>query len=276
MLDRKEEYEKMARVEQEHWWYRALHHLVLDSLRGNTRNNDISILDAGCGTGGLMLFLRQEGYTRVRGFDLSPHAVEICRGRGLDVEQCDLRNVATRYPRASADVIISNDTLCFLNGEERSGFMRQCFDVLYPGGILILNVPALKAFAGIHDLSVGIQHRFSRSDLPSLINLNMFHLIRVLYWPLLLSPVVYCVRLQQRMKMRLTRNYEIRSDIDLPHPWVNRVLEGLTRFENRCLPLKPFGSSLYLVLESLPLAPCQTLLLCDNDAGCSQPGHFQR
>jgi SAM-dependent methyltransferase len=249
MLDRKEEYEKMARVEQEHWWYRALHHLVLDSLRGNTRNNDISILDAGCGTGGLMLFLRQEGYTRVRGFDLSPHAVEICRGRGLDVEQCDLRNVATRYPRASADVIISNDTLCSLNAEERSSFMGQCFEVLRSRGLLILNVPALKAFGGIHDLSVGIQHRFSRADLPSLIDPNMFHMIGVLYWPFLLSPVVYCFRLWQRTKMRRTKNYEICSDIDPPSPWLNRILESITLFENRCLPVKLFGSSLYLVLQ---------------------------
>jgi len=127
--------------------------------------------------------------------------------------------------------------------------MRQFFEVLRPGSILILNVPALDAFRGIHDLSVGIQHRFSRSDLPSLIDPNMFHMIRVLYWPFLLSPVVYCVRLRQRMKMRLTKNYEICSDIDLPHPWVNRVLEGLTRFENRRLPSKPFGSSLFLVLK---------------------------
>lgn len=254
MLDRKDEYEKMARVEQEHWWYRALHHLVLDSILKNTSRTDIPILDAGCGTGGLMLFLRQKGYTRVKGFDLSPHAVEICRGRGLDVEQCDLRNMAARYPRTSANIIISNDTLCSLNGEERSSFMGQCFEVLRPGGLLFLNLPALEAFRGIHDLSVGIQHRFSRAALPSLIDPTMFHMIRVLYWPFLLSPVIYCVRLWQRMKMKLTRDYEVCSDIDLPHSWVNRVLEGLTRFENRRLPAKPFGSSLYLVLKSLPPA----------------------
>ena len=256
MLDRKDEYEKMARVEQEHWWYRALHHLVLNSLHTNTSHNDISVLDAGCGTGGLMLFLRLHGYPRVKGFDLSPHAVEICRERGLDVEQCDLRNMTARYPRSSADVIISNDTLCFLNGEERSSFMGQCFEVLRPGGLLILNVPALKAFGGIHDLSVGIQHRFSRYDLRRLIDLHKFRLIEDLYWPFLLSPLVYCVRLWQRMKMRLAKNYEVRSDIDIPRPWINRVLEGLTRFENRRFRLKPFGSSLYLVLQSLsPTSP---------------------
>jgi hypothetical protein len=51
------------------------------------------------------------------------------------------------------------------------------------------------------------------------------------------------------MKMRLTRDYEICSDTDLPPPWLNRILEGITLFENRWLPAKPFGSSLYLVLK---------------------------
>jgi SAM-dependent methyltransferase len=249
MLDRKDEYEKMARVEQEHWWYRSLHHLVLDSIRTNTVDNDICIVDAGCGTGGLILFLRQNGYTQVKGFDLSPHAVGICCGRGLDVEQCDLRNMAARYSPGSADAVISNDTLCSLDGQGRANFMRQCFEVLQPGGLLILNVPALNAFRGIHDLSVGIQHRFSRSDLRRLIDLHKFRVIRDLYWPFLLSPLVYCVRLWQRMKMRLTRNYDICSDIDLPPPWINRILEGITLFENRWLSAKPFGSSLYLVLK---------------------------
>ena len=249
MLERKDENEKMARVEQEHWWYRALHHLVLDSIRTNASGNDISILDAGCGTGGLMLFLRQSGYTQLKGFDLSQHAVEICRKRGLSVEQCDLRNMAASYPRASADVIISNDTLCSINGEERTSFMEQCFEVLRPGALLILNVPALKAFRGIHDLSVGIRHRFSRPDLRSLVDQRTFHIVRALYWPFLLSPAVYSVRLWQRLRMKWTGNYEIRSDIDLPHPWINGVLEKITRVENRNLSSKPFGSSLYLVLK---------------------------
>ena len=106
MLERKSEYEKMARVEQEHWWYRSLHRLVLESIRSHTRGYDISILDAGCGTGGLMLYLQQQGYTHLKGFDLSQDAVDICRSRGLPAEQFALSDMAGRFPCASADVII--------------------------------------------------------------------------------------------------------------------------------------------------------------------------
>ena len=157
--------------------------------------------------------------------------------------------MASRHSPASTDVIVTNDTLCSLNGQECASLMGQCFEVLRPGGLLVLNVPALKAFGGIHDLSVGIQHRFSRSDVLSLIDLRKFRVVRELYWPFLLSPLIYCVRLWQRMKMRLTRDFEIRSDIDLPSPWLNRILGTIIQSEDRWLRARPFGSSLFVVLK---------------------------
>jgi SAM-dependent methyltransferase len=239
----------MARFEQELWWYRALHYLVLDSIRRNVLGWDVSIIDAGCGTGGLLLFLQERGYTNLKGFDLSEDAVRICRQRGLDVTHDNLSNIERCYPPASADVIVSNDTLYYLNEHERAGLLRQCSQVLSTGGLLILNLPALKAFRGIHDISVGIKHRFSKSDAHRLIDPSKFHIVRELYWPFLLSPLIYFVRLAQRIKMRINPAFEVRSDIDLPSPWLNKLLTGITLFENRWLPAKPFGSSLFLVIK---------------------------
>jgi len=52
MLDRKQEYERMADVEMDHWWYQTLHSQVLNILEAVFPTKNISILDAGCGTGG--------------------------------------------------------------------------------------------------------------------------------------------------------------------------------------------------------------------------------
>jgi SAM-dependent methyltransferase len=249
MLPGKHEYEKMARVEQELWWYRCLHHLVLDSISRNVTGWDITIIDAGCGTGGLMLYLQERGYTNLKGFDLSAEAVRICRQRQLNVVHDNLLNIARRYSPASGDVIVSNDTLCFLDEDERIDLVQQCFQVLRPGGLLIVNLPALKHFRGIHDLSVGIKHRFSMREALSLFDSRQFLIVRVIYWPFLLSPIIYLARLLQRVKMQVIPSFEVRSDIDLPRPRPNRVLEGITRFENRWFPAKPFGSSLFLVAK---------------------------
>ena len=249
MLDRKQEYERMAKVEEVHWWYKALHHLVLDSIGRHFPVREIEIIDAGCGTGGLMLFLRKHGYANLKGFDISTYAVDICRQRQLDVEQYDLLDIAHRFPETSTDVIVSNDTLYFLDDQERIDLMGSTSKVLRPGGLFILNLPALQPFRGIHDLSVGVKHRFAKQEVYRLFDPSQFQIVRSIYWPSLLSPGIYIVRLVQRIKMRMNPSFDLRSDIDLPKHWVNLLLTGITRFENRWVPTKPFGSSLFLVAK---------------------------
>ena len=48
------EYELMDAAEDHMWWYRALHQRLIDALAGVQG----SVLDAGCGTGGLLARLR--------------------------------------------------------------------------------------------------------------------------------------------------------------------------------------------------------------------------
>ena len=50
-----------------------------------------SVLDVGCGSGGFLMYLReQRPNCRVRGTDISQHAVDLARERGLDAFQADL------------------------------------------------------------------------------------------------------------------------------------------------------------------------------------------
>ena len=77
-----EEYRRMAAVEDEMWFYRALHahlerHLV--AARGESTSR---VLDAGCGTGGLIRRLagRHPNWTWT-GIDLEPLACDLARAR---------------------------------------------------------------------------------------------------------------------------------------------------------------------------------------------------
>ncbi len=248
MLERSHEYDKMAEVERRHWWYVALHHLVVHALQRHLASGG-DIVDAGCGTGGLMLFLRDRGYPRLRGFDLSADAVRHCQVRDLDVVRDNLLNIDTQYGPRSADAVVSNDTLYFLDAPERQRFVEACHEVLRPNGILIVNVPALAAFAGIHDLSVGIKRRFTRAAVRDLLVPDRFRILSEVYWPFLLSPAVYLVRLAQRVRMKRTDSVDVVSDIDLPARPINALLGGLTRAENRLFPVKPWGSSLFVVAQ---------------------------
>jgi len=247
VLERRQEYEKMALVEMEHWWYRSLHRLVLDAVQAHFTSKEIDLIDAGCGTGGLMLFLRDHGYRNLSGFDLSPHAVRIARRRGLDVVQDDLLSICTRSSPGVANVIVSNDTFYFLDRDQQFRFVALCGRVLRPAGLLIANLPALDAFRGIHDLSVGTRKRFSRADVRELFCRDPYETVVELYWPFLLSPLIYMVRLAQRLRLKLGQAVDVRSDIDLPRPRLNHFFESVTGLENSRMRSKPFGSSLFVV-----------------------------
>lgn len=247
MLNQPQEYARMAEVEGTLWWYRALHELVADVIRGERDMPDNRILDAGCGTGGLMLFLQERGCRHVQGFDLSEHAVAACGANGLFVEKESLVNIARRYGAQVFDVIVSNDTLCYLEEAQQRAFLAGCFEVLKPGGILIMNLPALAAFRGIHDVSVGIGQRFACPAVRGLVRDSGLILIRETYWPFFASPIIYAVRLWQRLQINLRNTFIVRSDVSLPLPWVNSLLFHLARCENRWIRRKPWGSSLFIV-----------------------------
>ena len=66
------EYYRLAKVEDSHWWYRAVHKLVIEEINKGWLNKPV-ILDAGCGTGGLTEKLAGAGFTV--GIDISDLAL---------------------------------------------------------------------------------------------------------------------------------------------------------------------------------------------------------
>jgi SAM-dependent methyltransferase len=248
MIDRRSEYLKMASVEDALWWYRSLHTLVLDTLSACRRPAESAILDAGCGTGGLMQSLLKRGYRNVKGFDLSTDAIEICLERGLDVRKGDITEIDAVW-RETFDVVISNDVLCYLDEAQGRSTLLKVHAVLKPGGLFMGNLPAFNAFAGIHDISVGIRRRSSRAAFMEWVRPEQFESVSMLYWPFFLSPIVFAARLWQRIRIRFDRNLEIQSDIDLPPRLINQLLFRIVRVENAVFKKKPWGSSLFFVIR---------------------------
>lgn len=249
MLDRDDEYDRMAECEQNLWWYRALHERTASAVRRHFKGGkSIRILDAGCGTGGLMMHLRQQGFDSVEGFDLSERAVNYCLGRHLAASKLDLKEIESHYGGKKFDVIVSNDTICYLNAEELNSFIAGACTLLEENGLLVFNAPAFDLFGGTHDLAVGIQKRFQRKDIQNIPAASGFVQVESSYWPFLLSPVIFAVRSLQRLKLAMGLAGQIHSDVSMPSPWINRLLLGMCRFEQKWLKSPAAGSSLYVVL----------------------------
>jgi homoserine O-acetyltransferase len=70
-----------------------------------------SVLDLGCGTGGLLARLRTNGHHRVSGVELDEESILACVRRGLDVVQADLNHGLTGFPDGQFDCVILSQTL---------------------------------------------------------------------------------------------------------------------------------------------------------------------
>lgn len=250
MIGKDYEYNAMANSERTLWWYRCLHTLTLKQIRKYATSPDPVILDAGCGTGGLISFLQANGYPAVEGFDYSPYAVEFTnKTYGLKTKVLSILELSaetTGYPLF--DVIVSNDVLTLLQPGQDEDAMDRLLGMLRPGGILIINLAALRAARGMHDVALDVVRRYSKKEMRRLAG-NKAIIRKMLYWPFLLSPLIFSIRLFQRINMRFNKNVHIVSDVKNPPAILNHLFYGITAFENRLLPVKPWGSSLLTVLQ---------------------------
>jgi SAM-dependent methyltransferase len=186
------EYEIMFRVEQTHWWYKALHRLIFETLQSEMPDwRQKAILDAGCGTG---LILKQLGNpAKSVGVDLAPEAISLCRQRGLDnVRQADI--CALPFVDHSFDIVICSSVLYHQWVKDVARAVREMHRVLRPGGLLLLNVPAFRFLHSAHDEAVMTAHRFKKKEIRLLLLENGFAIRLLTYWTTLLFPLAVIAR----------------------------------------------------------------------------------
>jgi homoserine O-acetyltransferase/O-succinyltransferase len=71
----------------------------------------VSVLDLGCGTGGLLARLRQRGHRRIMGIEWDEQAILACVRRGLDVVQADLNKGLPAFAEGQFDFVVLSQTL---------------------------------------------------------------------------------------------------------------------------------------------------------------------
>jgi SAM-dependent methyltransferase len=255
MIDNRLEYQRMYEVERKLWWYQILHGKVLWHIRKHFKsdNTDIRILDAACGTGGLLSFLREKGYRHLTGFDYSTHAIDFSRERDLEVSFGDLKNMAGFKTGELFDVICCNDALYFLTDEEIISALQSFKEKLSRNGILIVNIHAFEIFSGTHDIAVGSSRRFTFSDFKVYSAASDFKISFHTYWPFVLSLPILAVRQWQKFRIRNESpdTQQPESDVKFPGKPLNSLLLGVTKAETTFFPHSPFGSSLFMVFKKI-------------------------
>lgn len=252
MLINYDEYRMMYEAEEKLWWYRILHEKVLKEIQNRFHGNkQIKILDAGCGTGGLMSFLIKHGYENIQGFDYSEDAVSFCKERNLDVQQTDITNFEDKFATNSFDVIVNDDVVYQFDNSTITNIFHTFQSILKVDGIIITNNNAFNVFYGTHDIAVGGNQRFKLSDFEKFLKNLPLKIIYHTYWSVLLSPLILGVRLVQQiqLKLNLIDLKSIKSDVTVPADFVNNFFYQVVKLEEKLFKKGFFGSSLFLVLR---------------------------
>lgn len=249
MIGKQNEYNSMAECEKEMWWFKCLHEITLEKIE-KLSSKEAKILDAGCGTGGMLNYLYTHGFTNITGFDLSPDAIEHAKkNTDLQVELLSILECDKFYAKNSFDIIICNDILVLLPGNDDKIAFNKLISLLKPGGFLLMNFAVGKLFSGTHDVACEMVKRYSKNLIIKLVDGSEAKIEELIYWPFLLSPLILLVRLYQRFKLILYKNKEFESDVKLPPQTLNNIFYSVTRFETKRMPVKPWGSSIFAVMS---------------------------
>jgi 2-polyprenyl-3-methyl-5-hydroxy-6-metoxy-1,4-benzoquinol methylase len=104
------------------------------------RDQAAAILDLGCGSGGLVWWLRQRGYRNSFGVDGSQEQVALAHHLGIT--GVSLGDVFTALDHAEQqDLLFARDLLEHLDRQSIFDFLAKCRAALKPGGRLIIQVP---------------------------------------------------------------------------------------------------------------------------------------
>lgn len=230
------EYTLMDEAEARMWWYRALHARLAAALSGVQG----AVLDAGCGTGGLLSALRRERPDlALVGVEAAEAARRAAEKSGAPVARGSVN--ALPFADATFAAVTCADVLCHaaVEPDVALGEMRR---VLRPGGRLVLNMPAYAWLLSGHDRRVHNVRRMTARQTGEMLRRNGFGAVRTRYWNGLLLPLMVAQR-------KVLASGDDASDVALFPPWLDAMLHGVTEIERRLPFPLPAGGSVLATAE---------------------------
>lgn len=238
----KPQFEIMNRVEDSHFWYRGMREITRSVLDGFIDKKDNVILDAGCGTGANLPFLKR--YGKVTGIDISKEAIKYCRLKKLkNVKTGSVNNIP--YPDNYFDLVTSFDVLGQEGVDEKKA-LTEFYRVTKPGGLIFLRVAAYPFLYSLHDKIVHNIHRYTKKDFMRIVRSGNFSFLRISYINMLLFPIIAVRRILFKSKTGS------QSDVFSVPNWLNNILLIPLLIESRLINHVsfPFGLSLIILIRS--------------------------
>lgn len=184
------EYDRLAAHDRRMWWFRGLHAVVLGALRrAGGAATSAPLLDAGCGTGGLLAVLA-DAFPRADPVGVELDAGAAARARSVSGRPICVGSVnALPFADDTLAAIVSADVLCHRAVDETAA-LRHFHRCLKPGGTLVLSLPAYRWLISDHDRAVHNVRRYTAAGVRLLLGGAGFGAIRASYWNTVLFPLM--------------------------------------------------------------------------------------
>jgi SAM-dependent methyltransferase len=235
-------YEQMAKLDAKHWWFTARRRILDGVIERIVRPpNGARILELGAGTGHNLAMMSR--YGQVEASELDPVARDLASERlGRPVVEAALPDLSM-FPADSYDLVALLDVLEHVPDDKNS--LRAIYQLLKPGGALLLTVPINPWMWSAHDVAHHHHRRYRKQEIRQLAEDSGYSIDLLSPFNSLLFPPIAAVRLLGK----LTGKDD--SDDAMPSPFVNKVLDGVFGLERSLIgrvPM-PFGVSLVAVLR---------------------------
>lgn len=116
---------------------------ILPKLSGMSKS--ARIFDLGCGSGSLLMALKQAGYTQISGMDLSQEQVDMAHGMGVAEVLLGDAMQFLREAQQGFDVITGMDIIEHFTKDELVELLQLIQSKLNPGGMAIFRTPNMDA-----------------------------------------------------------------------------------------------------------------------------------
>jgi SAM-dependent methyltransferase len=239
----------MHAVEDRMWWYRGLRTLVAGQLVRSLARPQASgfvpgpVLDAGCGTGGMLARLGATVAGRpTLGLEFDPVAASLAAAKSSrpvasgSVNEMPLGD-------GSLGAYVSLDVLCH-GGVDPARALAEARRCLRPGAIAVFNLPAYDWLLSAHDKRVHNVRRFHRGQARALLAGHGFRILRSTYWNTLLFPLM--------LLHRLVGSDDADSDVRDYPGWLDALFSAALAIERAVIATGlslPFGGSLLVVAQ---------------------------
>jgi SAM-dependent methyltransferase len=238
----------LAEVEREHYWFATRREVVRDVLRDAVPDlGQRRLFDIGCGSGGLLAFLGASGVELAGACDVYPESLALVRRR---VAAPLLLVDEGRFPPLAAGQTLVSLFDVLEHIDDDLGTLRHLVEVLGPGGILVLTVPAHPFLFDEMDEIAHHRRRYTRRELADKLRGAGF---RVRHLAHFMAPLVPLVALRWALRVIAgRRSVMARRAAELSvTPVLNGVMRALLRLERPLVRAGglPFGTSLIAVAE---------------------------